>query len=238
MNQIVEVAPPGTDDEKVAKMKPSFKDRYGKKWKEVLYATLWKQHNNEEVVNEYIEKNGKLFPTPFDPLVTVHQDEDDGVRRMTGHMFLSTAAGIHGFNQDHALGGLHNRVDDDTYIRTTKPGVHIKLSQHNASEIENGVGEETISEMSKDAIAKYLKKAKGSVNSTTDNKTVNKRYAGIKNAEKKLKEDEEIIDETTKKKAISWNPPEVQAKAAKFKREQRMFDAGKREINRLKKQGK
>lgn len=37
------------------------------------------------------------------------------------------------------------------------------------------------------------------------------------------------------KKAISWNPPEVQAKYAKEKKEQKMFDRARREINRLKK---
>jgi hypothetical protein len=37
------------------------------------------------------------------------------------------------------------------------------------------------------------------------------------------------------KKGKSWNPPEVQAKAVKFKKEQKMFDSARREINRQKK---
>ena len=31
------------------KRKPEFKDRYGDRWEEVLYATAWKQHKNESV---------------------------------------------------------------------------------------------------------------------------------------------------------------------------------------------
>ena len=43
-----EVAPPGMEDW-IMKRKPEFKERYGKKWQEVLYATAWKQHNNESI---------------------------------------------------------------------------------------------------------------------------------------------------------------------------------------------
>lgn len=43
---LVEVAPP--DEEKFVKdAKGDFKKRYGKRWKEVLYATAWKKHNKE-----------------------------------------------------------------------------------------------------------------------------------------------------------------------------------------------
>lgn len=50
------------------------------------------------------------------------------------------------------------------------------------------------------------------------------------NAKKKISE--------AVKKGKSWNPPEVQAKAAKEKKEKKMFASGKKEIDRLKKAGK
>lgn len=69
------------------------------------------------------------------------------------------------------------------------------------------------------------------------------RHVGISYAidkmtgKSKVKATEETqIDEA--KKGVSWNPPEVQAKAAKEKKERRMFASAKREINRLKKKGK
>jgi len=43
---IDEVAPPGKEDW-IKKRKPEFKKRYGKDWESVLYATAWKQKNNE-----------------------------------------------------------------------------------------------------------------------------------------------------------------------------------------------
>jgi hypothetical protein len=47
-----EVAPPGMEDW-IKKRKPEFKDRYGDRWEEVLYATAWKQHNNESVEEDF-----------------------------------------------------------------------------------------------------------------------------------------------------------------------------------------
>jgi hypothetical protein len=44
----------------------------------------------------------------------------------------------------------------------------------------------------------------------------------------------ELDIQSGKRKPVSWNPPEVQAKAAKFKKEQKQFDSAKREIKRLK----
>lgn len=50
---LLESSPPSgpsrrfTEDPKVKK---SFKDRYGKRWKKVMYATAWKKYNAEETV--------------------------------------------------------------------------------------------------------------------------------------------------------------------------------------------
>jgi len=41
---VTEVAPPGMEGW-IKKRKPEFKERYGDRWEEVLYATAWKQHN-------------------------------------------------------------------------------------------------------------------------------------------------------------------------------------------------
>jgi len=43
-----EVAPPGME-QWIKDRKSEFKKRYGDRWQEVLYATAWKQHNNESV---------------------------------------------------------------------------------------------------------------------------------------------------------------------------------------------
>lgn len=50
LNYIHETTPPGMEAQ-AHSMKPEFKKRYGKRWQEVLYATLWKQHNakNESI---------------------------------------------------------------------------------------------------------------------------------------------------------------------------------------------
>ena len=44
--EIDEVAPPGKDAESwIKKNKKRFKDKYGKEWKNVLYATAWKNYH-------------------------------------------------------------------------------------------------------------------------------------------------------------------------------------------------
>jgi hypothetical protein len=67
-----------------------------------------------------------------------------------------------------------------------------------------------------------------------------KRYKGLATAGDKLlgnkkpyRGDREELDEV--KKSVSWNPPEVQAKYAKEKKEAKMFASAKREINSQKK---
>jgi hypothetical protein len=46
--ELEEKAPPGMEDW-INSRKADFKKRYGDKWKQVLYATAWKRHNNESV---------------------------------------------------------------------------------------------------------------------------------------------------------------------------------------------
>ncbi|NBP74151.1 MAG: hypothetical protein EBU57_13575, partial [Alphaproteobacteria bacterium] len=46
LKRIDEAAPPGQEDW-IKDRKAEFKKRYGKDWEKVLYATAWKQHNNE-----------------------------------------------------------------------------------------------------------------------------------------------------------------------------------------------
>lgn len=47
-SQVNEKAPPGMEDW-IKDRKAEFKDRYGDRWQEVLYATAWKQHNKESI---------------------------------------------------------------------------------------------------------------------------------------------------------------------------------------------
>lgn len=49
--ELDEVAPPGMEDW-IKSRKPEFKDRYGDRWEEVLYATAWKRHNAKEGLGE------------------------------------------------------------------------------------------------------------------------------------------------------------------------------------------
>ena len=43
---IKEESPPSAKAERfIKKNKESFKDKYGERWKEVLYSTAWKMHN-------------------------------------------------------------------------------------------------------------------------------------------------------------------------------------------------
>ena len=53
--RVEEAAPPGMEDWIKAR-KPEFKKRYGKDWERVLYATAWKQHNNESIEEEELEE--------------------------------------------------------------------------------------------------------------------------------------------------------------------------------------
>jgi len=62
--QLSEVAPPGMEGW-IKKRKPEFKERYGDRWEEVLYATAWKQHNNESVEEGVVDEEKLLDkPTP------------------------------------------------------------------------------------------------------------------------------------------------------------------------------
>lgn len=57
---VYEVAPPGEDAESfIKKNKEEFKDRYGDRWEEVLYATAWKQFG-EGVEESEMFSNGSL----------------------------------------------------------------------------------------------------------------------------------------------------------------------------------
>lgn len=47
---VSESTPPGMEDD-AKSMKPNFKKQYGKKWANVLYATLWKKYNESVEVN-------------------------------------------------------------------------------------------------------------------------------------------------------------------------------------------
>ncbi len=47
-SELQEKAPPGME-QWIKDRKPEFKKRYGDRWQEVLYATAWKQKNNESV---------------------------------------------------------------------------------------------------------------------------------------------------------------------------------------------
>lgn len=51
--QVKEKAPPGMEDW-ITDRKEDFKERYGDKWEEVLYATAWKRYNATESLEERI----------------------------------------------------------------------------------------------------------------------------------------------------------------------------------------
>lgn len=51
---VSEKAPPGAKAERfVRKNKSDFKERYGKRWKKVLYATAWKQFGEGATFRDY-----------------------------------------------------------------------------------------------------------------------------------------------------------------------------------------
>lgn len=53
--EFMESAPPGKKAERFIKhQKKEFKKRYGKHWKEVLYATAWKQFGESRTFKEYL----------------------------------------------------------------------------------------------------------------------------------------------------------------------------------------
>jgi hypothetical protein len=107
--------------------------------------------------------------------------------------------------------------------------------------------EEVVNELSKKTLGSYIKKSTNSaVKNSGDAREagfndrgdkiyakVEKRTAGIRKATDRLTK-EEIMSEA-KKKAVSWNPPEVVARFAKEKKEAKQFAGAKREIDRLKK---
>ena len=57
-----EVAPPGMEGW-IKKRKPEFKKRYGDRWEEVLYATAWKQKNNESIEEDRPRISNPAKPT-------------------------------------------------------------------------------------------------------------------------------------------------------------------------------
>lgn len=49
-----ETSPPGAKAERfIRKNKRDFKERYGKRWKKVLYATAWKQFGEGATFRDY-----------------------------------------------------------------------------------------------------------------------------------------------------------------------------------------
>lgn len=70
---IMEASPPGGSAKRFSEkedIKKDFKNRYGKKWKEVFYATAWKHHNKEkqqeqkeEVFDVFEDKKDKTPPS-------------------------------------------------------------------------------------------------------------------------------------------------------------------------------
>ncbi len=68
-----EVAPPGMEGW-IKDRKPEFKDRYGDRWEEVLYATAWKQHGAK---NEGIEEGeNRIDHLQIIDMITPHADAD------------------------------------------------------------------------------------------------------------------------------------------------------------------
>jgi hypothetical protein len=71
-----EESPPGMEDW-IVKRKPEFKERYGKDWQEVLYATAWKQHNMK---NEEYEIDVNALQEQFEKGLEEHNEEAPSVQ--------------------------------------------------------------------------------------------------------------------------------------------------------------
>jgi hypothetical protein len=64
-SQVNEKAPPGMEDW-IKDRKAEFKDRYGDRWQEVLYATAWKQHNKESIGESNMNEFERILAA-YDP---------------------------------------------------------------------------------------------------------------------------------------------------------------------------
>jgi len=92
--EINEKAPPGMEGW-IKDRKADFKDQYGDKWEEVLYATAWKQHNekNESVEEAKSDSLGKRwnkafwwdgYRQPQDMMAAVKDMDDETLLRLQG----------------------------------------------------------------------------------------------------------------------------------------------------------
>lgn len=112
-----------------------------------------------------------------------------------------------------------------------------RSKHYNTEEVVNE--EPNYNEIAKHLVTRYGKKVTADhiKSFQEDDKSplnVDQLWTHIKKHQGDIKE--EKIDEA--KKGISWNPPEVQAKAKKEKQEAKQFSKAKREIDKLRKQGK
>jgi len=216
------VTPPGVPDETVKDMKPSFKSRYGKRWKEVLYATLWKHKGSYAEETQLDETRGWLEKCPCGSGEPADLRYDArGIP--LGYMCSKC--------EKKKLSGYRPDVLTDPNYWHDEPIDNEETGLHRQDMIFDEIREHIVKHGSGYRLLSHKGKNLG---------TFKTRAAAAKHEGEVeyFKHHEETQLDEAKKKPVSWNPPEVQAKAAKFKKEQRMFDKAKREINRLKRQGK
>ncbi|MFI5260748.1 MAG: hypothetical protein ACHQU0_03070 [Candidatus Paceibacteria bacterium] len=101
--------------------------------KSLSFPSWGVEHHMSEEVEQIDEK---LAVTPVNPLVYVYDHRDGSKYPLSGHMHLSTAASIHGFDHGHALHKLYKvGPKDSSQIETSKHGVKVEWSKHNDTDM-------------------------------------------------------------------------------------------------------
>ena len=113
LSKIQETAPEDQEDF-VKKSKADFKKRYGKRWKEVLYATAWKRHN-EGLIGDSLDIADKLFEAVKDG----SELQDSQPSAAIGKDSIDNVFDGHDEEKDNAT-ELHNDAQGITQDRETK----------------------------------------------------------------------------------------------------------------------
>lgn len=126
----VEEKAPDDQEDFVKKSKGEFKKRYGKRWKEVLYATAWKRHN-ESLTGDNLDVADKLFEEKNAAELQDSQPSSAQDKGDVGNVFDD-----HDEEKDN-VNDLHNDAMGITQDRETK----VKVPADVFSQIEKRIGE-------------------------------------------------------------------------------------------------
>lgn len=133
-SELQEKAPPGME-QWIKDRKPEFKKRYGDRWQEVLYATAWKQHNNESVE---------------EAITPDHKKAIKGMHKLSGDQYyglyktMKDVAGHDGEKQTAPNGDSDGEVSDQpfAYAYTDAEEKMIKGADPKAKKITSSKSEE------------------------------------------------------------------------------------------------